>query len=274
MSFPLPREDGTCLITGCSAGIGVGIARELARRGYNLTIVARREDRLQELAAELEGDFQVQVTPIACDICDAAARQSLFKQIAANGNEIDVLVNNAGLGGAGAFVNLDFDRAMQMIDTNITALVALTHPVVSEMVERGSGAIMNVASTAAFQPIPREAVYSSTKAFVLSFGEALHTELKGTGVTCTTLCPGPTDTEFAGVAGVQKLFDSAPKFTVASADDVAIAGVDAMVHGRRTVVYGKLNRVGALAGQITPRSLTLLTMDKMWPMPKEYNADK
>lgn len=269
MPFPLPSPDSTCLVTGASAGIGEEIARELARRGYNVTVTARRADRLEQLAAELHGEFGVDADAIACDISDDDARAKLFEQIEANGKQVSILVNNAGLGGAGRLHKLPKDRVLQMIDTNIRALVALTYDAVGPMVERHEGAILNVASTAAFQPIPTEAVYSASKAFVLNFSNALDAELQGTGVRCTVLCPGPTRTEFAAVAGIDKFFNEMPGFLVASAQEVAVTGVDALARSKRTSIHGKLNRVGAVAASVSPRPVVIKTVQTFWPGPSE-----
>lgn len=265
MTIPLPSTESTALITGASAGIGAELARELARRGYGLTITARRADRLDQLAAELRDTYGSDVTVLPCDLGDDAERERLIGEVAAHGKRVDLLINNAGVGGAGRLQRLPKERVMEMVDTNIRALVALTREYVEPMVERGSGAIMNVASTAGFQPIPTESVYSASKAFVLHFGEALDVELSGTGVHCTTLCPGPTRTEFAAVAGSQALLDQAPDFVVADARDVAIAGVDALVRGKRRCIPGKLNKVGAVAGSKAPRPVVLKTLQTFWP---------
>jgi short-subunit dehydrogenase len=265
MAFPLPSPDSTCLVTGASAGIGEEIARELARRGYNVTITARRAERLEVLAKQLSDEFGVVADPIACDVRDDEARTRLLEQIAENGKHVSVLVNNAGLGGPGRIHRLPKERAIEMVDTNVRALVALTSDLSREMVERGEGAILNVASTAAFQPIPTESVYSATKAFVLNFSNAVDAELRGTGVRCTVLCPGPTETEFAEAAGAKYVFDQVPSFLLADARDVAATGVDAMVHGKRTAIHGTINRIGAVAGSKSPRPVVLKTLETFWP---------
>jgi short-subunit dehydrogenase len=258
MPCPLPSEDGTCLITGASAGIGAELARELSGRGYHVTLAARRVERLEALAAELPGEVAVR----ECDVRSIEQREAL---LAGAGRRIDILVNNAGLGGAGRFWEVPRERASDMVETNVLALVDLTRRAVAPMVARGEGAILNIASTAGYQPIPTEAVYSASKAFVLNFGEALSVELEGTGVTCTTLCPGPTRTEFAAVAGNAKLFNRLPGPLLADARPVAAAGVEAMLAGRRTCVPGISNRISAVAGGMTPRPLVLWTLKHAWP---------
>lgn len=265
MPFPLPSPDSTCLVTGASAGIGEEIARELARRGYNVTLTARRADRLEALAEELRDEFGVAADVVACDVRDDDSRAQMLEQIAAGGKQIDILVNNAGLGGPGRIHKVPKERALEMVDTNVRALVALTSDLSREMVERGEGAILNVASTAAFQPIPTESVYSATKAFVLNFSNAVDVELQGTGVRCSVLCPGPTQTEFAEAAGAKFMFDQVPSFLMADARDVAVTGVDAMVHGRRTAVHGRINQIGAVAGGMGPRPVVIKALQKIWP---------
>lgn len=269
MTLPQPKSDSTCLVTGASSGIGMEIARELARRGYNLTLTARRFDRLATFADELERDFGVRADPIQCDLRIDGEREMLMERLEERGATVDVLVNNAGLGGAGRLLAVPEERALDMIDTNIRALVWLTRRIATQMVDRGEGAILNVASTAGFQPIPTEAVYSASKAFVLHFGEALSSELSGSGVTCTTLCPGPTATEFAEVAGISDGFDSLPRFVVADAAAVAALGVDAMARGKRLCVPGALNKVSAVAGSKSPRAVVLKTLDAFWPGPRD-----
>lgn len=265
MAMPPPSSDTTCVVTGASSGIGTEIARELARRGFNLTLVGRRENRLVELADELREDFDVIATPIACDVRDSEQRTELIKEAQRGSRSIAALVNNAGLGAAGRFASVDEERALAMIDTNIRALVSLSRLALPAMIENESGAIMNVASTAGFQPIPTEAVYSASKAFVVNFSDALGRELLGSGVSCTALCPGPTATEFASVAGIENGFDSLPRFVVADAAEVAQAGVDAMIRGKRICVPGALNKLGAFAGSKAPRPVVLKTLDTFWP---------
>lgn len=265
MAIPPPNSDTTCVVTGASSGIGAEIARELARRGYGLTLVGRRENRLVKLANELREGFDVIATPMACDVRDSDQRSELLRSVQRENKSIAALVNNAGLGGAGRFASVDEDRALAMIDTNIRALVSLARLALPAMIENESGAIMNVASTAGFQPIPTEAVYSASKAFVVNFSDALSRELIGSGVTCTALCPGPTATEFAEVAGIESGFDSLPRFVVADAAEVGRAGVEAMIRGKRICIPGALNKLGALAGSKAPRPVVLRTLDTFWP---------
>ena len=235
------------LITGASAGLGVDFARHLSAKGQRLVLVARRKDRLDALAAELGS-----ARAVACDLGQAGAAAALMADLAAHGEEVELLVNNAGFGLAGSFAKLDGARQRTMIDLNCGALTELAHAVLPAMIARKSGAILNVASTAAFQPGPGMAVYFATKAYVLSFSEALHEEMKPHGVTVTTLCPGPTATEFGEVAGFggHALVD---KLSADSAE-VVTAGLAALDKKRAVVIPGLVNKAGALGHRFLPRS--------------------
>jgi len=240
----------TALITGASSGIGRDLARLLSRDGYDVVLVARSEAKLRELAASLGTG----ATVIGADLSDPAAPRRVADELARKGVAVEVLVNCAGLGVAGPFVENDLAGELAVIQVNIVALTELTKRLLPAMVARRSGRILNVASTAAFQPGPGMAVYYATKAYVLSFSEAIADELRHTGVTVTTLCPGPTDSGFAAVAGVgaSRLFTlSAP----ARSEDVARAGIEAMKRGRRVVIHGAKNNVLALLVRLTPRRL-------------------
>ena len=219
------------LITGASAGLGVEFARQLKARGQKLVLVARRKDRLDALAAEL-GNARV----VAIDLSEAGSTARLMADVAAAGEYVDTLINNAGFGLKGRFAELDAARQRAMIDLNVTSLTELCRAVAPGMFERGQGAILNVASTAAFQPGPNMAVYFATKAYVLSFSEALHEELKPHGIHVTALCPGPTKTEFGEVAG----FSGNGAFDRLSADaeSVVRAGLKGLEAKRAVVVSG------------------------------------
>ncbi len=236
------------LITGASAGLGVDFARQLAARGERLVLVARRADRLEALAAEL-GNARA----VAIDLGEPGAAGRLIADIAAHGETVTCLVNNAGFGLAGRFAELGGARQRSMIDLNCGALVELAHAVLPPMIAAKSGAILNVASTAAFQPGPGMAVYFATKAFVLSFSEALHEEVKGHGVKVTALCPGPTATEFGEVAGWggNPLID---KLSATSAD-VVRAGIAALDKGSAIVIPGLVNKASAQGHRLLPRWL-------------------
>src|SRR5215204_1976514 len=188
----------TALITGASSGIGEQFARQLADRGYDLVLVARRAERLQALA----GDLPTKAEVVSCDLSTDAA--SLPARISELGLDIDLLVNNAGFGTHGRFWEIDEGRDAEMVRLNCEAVVVLTRAFLPGMIERGSGGVITVASTAGFQPLPYEATYSGSKAFALNFSDALHTELKGTGVRCLAVNPGPVQTEWQGVAGIEE----------------------------------------------------------------------
>jgi short-subunit dehydrogenase len=236
------------LVTGASAGLGVEFARQLSKRGHRLVLAARRLDRLQELAAEL-GNARA----VAIDLSKASSAQKLMADLEANGETVDQLVNNAGFGLIGRFAELDAKRERQMIDLNVGTLSDLCRAVAPAMIERKNGGIINVASTAAFQPGPRMAVYFATKAFVLSLSEALHEELKPHGIKVTCLCPGPTRTEFGEVAG----FGGNGMFERVAMDSASVveAGLDGLSKNRAVVVPGFVNKLGATSTRFAPRSL-------------------
>ncbi len=262
MALPEPSDDGTCLITGASSGIGAELARGLASRGLGVTLVARRRPQLEALAEELGGRAEV----IACDVANPRSRARLFGELDRRGLRVDMLVNNAGFGSGGRFVELDEAREVSMVTTNCEAVVALTRRFLPGMVERGSGAVLNLASLIAFQPVPFQAVYGASKAFVLSFTDALHEELRGTGVTATAVCPGPVHTEFGEAGGFGGADDKIPEPLWLDAERVARDALRAVEHGDRVVVPGPANQLAALAGQHTPRWLLLPLVRRIWPV--------
>ena len=264
MALPPPSESATALVTGASSGIGVEIARELARRGHGLTLVARREPRLRELATELSGAHGVGVEVIAADLGDDDERDRLETEIQGLGLAVEILVNNAGFGDSARLNQADRARVTSMVRLNCEALLDLQARFTPGMVERRRGAVINVASTAAFQPIPGTAAYGATKAFVLSLSEATHAELGGAGVTVTALCPGPVKTEFADVAGVGEAEESLPGLFWTPVEEVARAAVEGAEKGRRVVVPGLLNRAGAITGRHSPRSIVLPVTKRIW----------
>jgi short-subunit dehydrogenase len=267
MGIPIPSETGTCLITGASAGIGREFARQIAERGYNVTLAARRIERLTELAAELEESYDVRAIAVACDVSDAGQRQELLDSIAARGDRVDILINNAGIGTERPFLDDPTETQIQEIEVNVVALTALTHMVLPGMIERGAGAILNVASTAGFQPMPRQAVYAATKAYVLSFSQGLAQEIKSTGVSVTALCPGPTRTEFFGESQAELEADS-PSWAWQDADDCAREGIDAMFRRKRVHIPKALNKASAISGRYTPTRITVEVIDRFWPVGK------
>ena len=260
MSLPEPDPSTTVLITGASSGIGTELARQLAERGHNLVLVARRRDRVEELAGALRARHGVAVEVDDTPVGDETARRALVARLRAGERELVGVCNNAGFGTYGRFQDLDFEREQEEVRVNVEAVHHLSGAFLDRMLARRAGAILNVASVAGFQPLPYQATYGATKAFVLSFSEALHTDLRGTGVSCTVLCPGPTRTEFVDVAGMQGLEANAPGFMWQSAADCARDGIDGMRAGRRTVVPRITNKVTANAGRLTPRSVLLPIM--------------
>ncbi|WP_017380329.1 SDR family NAD(P)-dependent oxidoreductase [Paenisporosarcina sp. TG-14] len=240
----------TALITGATSGLGYEFVQLLAKDQYDLIVVARNEEQLVKIQAKFP---KVNVTSIAKDLSKTNAVKELVAEISEKQLHVDVLINNAGFGLLGKFDELNVAKQLEMIQLNITALTELTHAFLPEMKKQNSGKIMNVASTAAFQPGPMMAVYYATKAYVLSFSEALVEELAGTGVTVTTLCPGATKTNFGAVANVEqtKMFSKAM-----DASTVAVIGYQGMQQGKRVVITGSSNKVVAVAAKFLPRSAT------------------
>jgi short-subunit dehydrogenase len=235
------------LVTGASAGLGVEFARQLSKRGHSLVLAARRKDRVDSLAKEL-GNARA----VAIDLSNHNAAAELMADAAQAGEQVDLLVNNAGFGLIGRFAKADAKRLREMIDLNVGTLTDLCRAVAPGMIERGSGGIINVASTAAFQPGPKMAVYFATKAYVLSFTEALHEELKPHGIKVTCLCPGPTRTEFGEVAGFRGsgLFDR----VAMEAPEVVKAGLHGLDKNHAVVVPGFINKTVAASNRFAPRS--------------------
>ena len=236
------------LITGASAGLGVEFARQLSKRGVRLVLAARRTERLEALAGEL-GNARA----VAADLSKANGAAKLIAEIAGAGEHVETLINNAGFGLGGRFAELDAKRQREMVDLNVGALTDLARAVAPGMIARKSGAILNVASTAAFQPGPGMAVYFATKAYVLSLSEALHEELKPHGIKVSALCPGPTRTEFGAVAG----FGEQGAFDRLSMDSptVVAAGLEGLERNHAVVVTGFANKFGAAATRFVPRPL-------------------
>lgn len=235
------------LITGASAGLGAEFARQCARRGESLVLVARRRERLEALAAEIGGAPHI----FAADLARPGAAASLIAGVEAEGLLVGTLINNAGFGLAGAFAARPLDRLVEMIDLNIRTLVELCHLVLPAMREHNAGAILNVASTAAFQPGPNMAVYYASKAFVLSFTEALHHELRDSGIRVSALCPGPTESEFADMAESRSPTLEKMK---GPADAVVRAGLEGLDRNQAVVVPGWKNKVTSQASRFLPRA--------------------
>jgi short-subunit dehydrogenase len=247
------NQKKTALITGASGGIGLDLARLFAEGGYNVVLVARTESKLKELATELSSKHGVSARVVAADLADPAAPAQLMERLKAEGVQVDVLVNNAGYGGYGNFAETDLDAELKMIQLNISALTALSKAVLPGMLARKSGRILNVASTAAFQPGPLMAVYYATKAYVLSFSEALANETQGTGVTVTCLCPGPTKTGFQQQAKMEESKLVKGKEMMDSLT-VARIGYEALHQGETVVIPGFMNKMLAQSVRFLPRS--------------------
>jgi uncharacterized protein len=243
----------TALITGASSGIGESFAHALAREHYDLVLVARRQDRLQAVAARAKEIGARRTEIVVCDLARSGAPLELLERLAAEPIPVDCLINNAGFGTTGRFDRLPLAREIEEIELNVSALVALTRLLLPPMVERRHGTIINVASTAAFQPVPYMATYAATKAFVLSFTEAVATEIASTGVRVMALCPGPVRTEFQAVAKNEKAL--MPSFAYLDADTVVRQALAAVAHGRRVRINGVMNAAGAVATRLLPRAL-------------------
>ncbi len=248
----------TALITGASSGIGEQFARQLAERGYELVLVARRKDRLEALAEQLDTEAHV----VECDLADDAA--SLEKKVSKLGVDVDLLVNNAGFGTRGRFWETPEDREAEIVRVNCEAVVTLTRAFLPAMVERGSGGVIVVASSAGKQPLPYEAVYSASKAFALHFTEALHMELKGTGVKALAINPGPVPTEWQAVAGLEG--GVPPKNIPGHIDSAQVVseGLRAYDRGRRSMVPGRTIRMFMRASSLGPRAMALRVSERMY----------
>ncbi len=240
------------LVTGASMGLGAEFARLFASEGYDLVLTARSADKLDALKKEVEGLHGVRAHVFVHDLADPRAPVALYDQVRAAGLEVDVLVNNAGFGMYGLFYQSDLQTELDMIQVNMTSLVHLTKLFARDMVAKKRGRILNVASTAAFQPGPLQSVYYASKAFVLSFTEAIGNELRGTGVTATALCPGPTPTEFQKRANVGKVRGLRLMMRV-NPDVVVRAGFDGMRKGKPVVVPGALNNTVIFLLRLFPR---------------------
>ena len=255
MPLPDPSTDSIAIVTGASSGIGAELARGLARRGHSVGLVARRRDRLEELAKELSADVRAEV--LEADLGDAGSRDGLARQIDGLGLDVAVLCNNAGFGTYDDFTDLDRERELEEVRTNVEAVVDLTGRYLPGMVERGRGAVLNTASTAAFQPLPGNATYAASKAFVLLFSEALHTEVRDKGVTATALCPGPVKTEFQEVADADDFAGKLPKPLWVAPEQVAEQALKGLERGARVVTPGIGNRVSGAVSRATPNAVLL-----------------
>lgn len=266
MALPAPKPTDTILITGASSGIGEALAREFASRGHGVTLVARSVDKLDALATELAATG-VRAEALAADLSVRADRDALAGRVADLGLDVSVLVNNAGLSTVGPVAESTVDAELNMVEVDVVAVAHLTTAFLPQLVARGSGAVLNVASTAAFQPIPGQAGYAACKAFVLSFTQAIAAELAGTGVTASALCPGPVETNFIHATGMtqEEAAGTLPSFMWESAESVAKCGVNAVANGTVVAIPGIANRVVANASHALPKRLLLPILAKQHP---------
>lgn len=268
MALPPPATDRAAIVTGASSGIGEQLAGILARRGYPLVLVARSADRLAELAARLGP----QAHPLPTDLSDRSARANLPDRVAGLGLTPDILINNAGFSTLGLVAKSVPEQEVNLVEVDVAAVVDLCSRFLPGMVERGRGAVLNVASVAAFGPLPGQAAYGGAKAFVLSYTYSLRGELRGTGVSATALCPGPVDTGFGEAAGFDKADAEAalPQVMWIPADKVAQAGIDGLAAGKAVVVPGRLNRIAAALFRIAPPELLLPALTRRHPAFKQH----
>ena len=245
--------NNTTLITGASSGIGEAFARKLAARGHNLMLVSRSDEKLMMMCNEIGRSQNIRVEYFAIDLSEPDAPERLFEETRRRELEIDLLINNAGFGSMGDFATRDLDRELNMIDLNIRSLVELTHRFLQPMRQKKSGAIMNVASTAGFQPVPFMATYAATKAFVLSFSEALWEENRTYGIKVMALCPGVTETNFFEASRMQR----PPARTSQTPEEVVEVGLRALARGKGSVISGWTNRLMVETERVVPRTLVL-----------------
>lgn len=251
----------TALITGASSGLGADFARQLAERGCNLILVARRLDRLQALQAEISARHPVSIQTLACDLLQKEARQDLFDQLQRQGQVVDLLVNNAGLGVFGEFKDNTWESLEAMLELDVVALTHLTHLFLPGMLARNSGYLLLIGSTGSFQPTPYYAAYAAAKSYVLSFGEALHYELRASQVKCTVLCPGVTRTEFFEVSG--QAVTAYQRQTMMESAEVVRLGLAALLQGRPSLVAGWLNALLAWGTRLLPRQALAATTARL-----------
>ncbi len=258
----MDHDKKTVLITGASSGIGYEFCKIFAAHGFDLVITARSEEKLNEFAHILEADYKIKVKSIAADLSVSNSAKKIFEETEKTGIKINLLVNNAGIGMRGEFTDMSLAKQLYMIDLNVKALTELTYLFANEMVKSGGGKILNVASTASFQPGPLMAVYYASKAYVLHFSEAIANELKDKNVSVTVLCPGPTKTGFEKAAGMKdtKLFKS--NF-IMTPKKVALLGYNGMMKNKTLVITGIINKVLMLAARFVPRKMTTSVTRKL-----------
>jgi short-subunit dehydrogenase len=254
----------TALITGATFGIGYELAKIFANQKYDLVLIARNRERLNEIESELKRNNNIRIKTVVKDLSNPSAPSEIFDELIYDKIDVDVLINNAGFGLLGPFSELSLQEQLDMIQVNITSLVHLTGLILPSMIKRGNGKIMNVASTAAFQPGPNMAVYYASKAFVLSFSKALYRELKDKGIIVTALCPGPTKTEFQKRARMENInLERSKLIPYMSAERVAKAGYKGLMKGQKVVIPGLMNKLGTKIVQIVPENLILSLLYKL-----------
>jgi len=247
----------TALITGASSGIGLELSKLFAKDGYDLVLVSRNKQKLARAANTLRRGFGARAWIIAKDLSKNRAAEEIYAQLRGKRARIDVLVNNAGFGAYGFFSETDLKSQIGMIQVNITSLTTLTRLILKDMMRNGEGMILNVSSTAAFQPGPLMAVYYATKAYILSFSQALSNEVKGSGVSVSVLCPGPTETGFQAAAGIEQIrLVHGPIPGMMNAAQVAQLGYERLMKGKTVSIPGVMNKVGVLANRFMPRALS------------------
>ncbi len=251
----------TVLITGATSGIGLEFAKLFASRNYDLVLVARTKEKLDNISKELSEKNQVKIYTIQADLVNTDSPQKIYNELKEKGIEVDILINNAGIGAYGFFHELNLDQQTKMINLNISALTSLTHLFVKDMIERKSGSILNIASTAAFQPGPIMAVYFATKAYVLSFSEALANELNGTGVYIGTLAPGATRTEFEKTANIKgaRFFEG----KIMTPEKVALAGYRQIINKKTIFIPGLKNKVLIFLNRFVSRRISAKIVRKL-----------
>lgn len=264
--LPPPSASSACLITGASSGIGAALAKEFASRGYNVVLVARRRGRLEELAGDLANRFGVSAWALDADLKRPEQREGLADRVQGLGTEVSVLVNNAGVATSGRFVERERSGELAQIQLSCEAVVDLCGLFVPAMTQRGSGAVLITSSVSGLRPVPNTATYGAAKAFALSFGQALHAEVRGAGVAVTTLCPGPVETEIFGEEPhpSQRL----PALAWKSSDAVAREAVDALSVNKRVVIPGRVMRAAATSSALMPRGLHLRATERLYRVGK------
>ena len=255
----------TALVTGASSGLGADFARDLASRGSDLILVARREDMLKAVQREIQERHGVMVDGIVMDLSTEEAPQVLYDQIKAIGKTVEILINNAGFGLYGEFTDIPWERERELMQTDLITLVHLTKLFVKDMLARNYGRILQVSSIGAYQPSPTYAVYSATKSFVLYFGEALNYELRNSNVSCTVISPGVTATEFLKVAGQQATLYQ--RLTMMQSPAVTRIGIDKMLQGRSSVVPGFLNSLLSWSNRLIPRRMSAMFAYRFMTIP-------